>query len=48
MSNIIEIPLASIAVGTDRARDLDPMWAEGLARIVEQQGLFHPILERLR
>lgn len=46
MSNIIEIPLASIAVGSDRARNLDPDWAEGLARIVEQQGLFHPISVR--
>ena len=46
MSNIIEIPLASIAVGTDRARNLDPVWAEGLAGIIEQQGLFHPIAVR--
>lgn len=46
MSNIIEIPLASIAVGSDRARNLDPDWAEGLARIVERQGLCHPIAVR--
>lgn len=34
MVEILEIPLASIEVGTDRARDFDHFWAEGLAAII--------------
>lgn len=46
MVEILEIPLASIEVGTDRARDLDPFWAEGLAAIIAAQGLMTPIMVR--
>ncbi|MBC9246709.1 ParB N-terminal domain-containing protein [Paracoccus sp. 11-3] len=46
MSETIELPLTLIQVGADRARDLDPAWAEGLAAIIETQGLFHPISVR--
>ena len=46
MSEILEIPLASIEVGTDRARDLDPAWAEGLAGSIAAQGLMQPIVVR--
>lgn len=31
--NILELPLASIEVGTDRARDLDPAWVLVLTNI---------------
>ena len=44
--NILELPLASIEVGTDRARDLDPAWVEGLAGSIEAQGLLQPIRVR--
>ena len=44
--DITELPLASIEVGTDRARDLDPAWVEGLAGSIEAQGLFQPIRVR--
>ncbi|WP_028710384.1 ParB/RepB/Spo0J family partition protein [Paracoccus pantotrophus] len=43
---ILELPLASIEVGSDRARDLDPDWAEGLAGSIQQQGLMQPIIVR--
>ena len=46
MSEILELPLASIEVGTDRARDLDPAWAEGLAGSIREQGLMQPIVVR--
>ena len=46
MSEILELPLTSIEVGTDRARDLDPAWAEGLAGSIEVQGLMQPIVVR--
>lgn len=46
MSEILELPLASIEVGTDRARDLDPAWAEGLAGSIAAQGLMQPIVVR--
>ncbi|HBD91782.1 MAG: hypothetical protein A2092_12070 [Rhodobacteraceae bacterium GWE1_64_9] len=46
MPEILELPLASIEVGTDRARDLDPFWADGLAAIIAAQGLMVPILVR--
>ncbi|MEM6372341.1 MAG: ParB N-terminal domain-containing protein [Pseudomonadota bacterium] len=40
------IPLDQIIVPEDRSRDLDPVWAEALAAMIEKQGLIHPI--RLR
>lgn len=43
---ILELPLTSIEVGNDRARDLDPVWAEGLAALIDAQGLQHPIRVR--
>ncbi len=46
MSDIHDIPLASIEVGTDRARELDPFWAQGLAAIIDAQGLMSPIAVR--
>ena len=46
MSEILELPLASIEVGSDRARDLDPAWAEGLAGSIDTQGLIQPIVVR--
>lgn len=47
MPKLLELPLASIEVGSDRARDFDPVWAEGLAGIVAEQGLKHPITIRV-
>lgn len=44
--NIVELPLASIEVGTDRARELDPAWVEGLAGSIREQGLMQPIVVR--
>lgn len=44
--DILELPLASIEVGSDRARDLDPDWVEGLAGSIQQQGLMQPIIVR--
>lgn len=44
--NILELPLASIEVGTDRARDLDPAWAEALSVLIGEQGLQTAILVR--
>jgi ParB family chromosome partitioning protein len=46
MSDIFELPLTSLEVGNDRARDLDPAWAEGLAGIIAAQGLTNPITVR--
>ena len=46
MPETLEVPLASIEVGNDRARELDPFWAEGLAAIIAKQGLMTPILLR--
>ena len=46
MSELLELPLASIEVGTDRARDLDPAWVEGLSAIIAEQGLQQPIRVR--
>lgn len=46
MTDTFELPLASIEVSPDRARDIDPAWAEGLARIIEAQGLTNPITVR--
>ena len=44
--NIVELPLASIEAGTDRARELDPAWVEGLAGSIHEQGLLQPIVVR--
>ena len=44
--NIVELPLASIEAGTDRARELDPAWVEGLAGSIREQGLMQPIVVR--
>jgi len=41
-----EIPLDLIEVGTDRARDFEPAWAEGLAALIAVQGLLQPIIVR--
>ena len=41
---ILVIPLASIEVGNDRARDLEPAWAEALAALIGAQGLLQPII----
>jgi len=41
-----EIPLASIEVGNDRARDLDPAWAEALSALIAAQGQLQPIIIR--
>lgn len=44
--NILELPIARIVVKDDRARGLDPAWAEGLAAIIAEQGLQQPIRVR--
>lgn len=46
MSEYLELPLASIEVGDDRARELDPAWVEGLAGSIREQGLLQPIVVR--
>lgn len=46
LPDLHEIPLASIEVGTDRARELEPAWAEALAALIGAQGLLHPIIVR--
>lgn len=46
MPEIIEVPLALIGLGNDRARAIDPVWAEGLAGIIKTQGLRQPISVR--
>jgi ParB family chromosome partitioning protein len=44
--DIHELPLDSIEVAPDRARDLDPAWAEALAALIGAQGLLQPIIAR--
>ncbi|TWI29424.1 ParB/RepB/Spo0J family partition protein [Paracoccus sulfuroxidans] len=44
--NILELPLTSIEVGNDRARDLDPAWVDGLVGSIQLQGLMQPIVVR--
>ncbi len=44
--NILELPLTLIEVGTDRARELDPAWVDGLAGSIQLQGLMQPIVVR--
>lgn len=46
MTEILQLSLAEIEVPSDRARDFDPAWAEGLAAIIAAQGLLHPIRVR--
>lgn len=41
-----DIKLSDIDIPEDRARDLDPAWAEGLAAMIEAQGLINPITIR--
>lgn len=41
-----EISLDLIDVGDDRARDLDPSWAEALSVLIAAQGLMHPVIVR--
>lgn len=43
---ILELKLASIEVGTDRARPLDPVVVEALAASIREQGLLQPIVVR--
>lgn len=45
-STTIDIALDLIDVPSDRARDLDPAWAEGLAAIIAEQGLLQPVVLR--
>lgn len=43
-----DLPLAAIDCDhADRARHFDPIWAEGLAAMIAQQGLLHPITVRV-
>lgn len=46
MEDIRDIPLDLIEVPADRARDLDPVWAEALGASIAAQGLMHPISVR--
>ncbi|MBB4955359.1 ParB family chromosome partitioning protein [Agrobacterium vitis] len=41
-----DIQLSDIDIPEDRARDLDPAWAEALAAMIEAQGLINPITVR--
>jgi ParB family chromosome partitioning protein len=43
MSALQQIAMASISVPADRARGLDRAWVEGLAAIIEAEGLIQPI-----
>lgn len=46
MTYIPSLPIFSIAVPENRARDYDPAWAEALAHIISAQGLLQPIRVR--
>lgn len=46
LPDLPEIPLASIEVGDDRARELDPAWAEALSVLIAARGQLHPITVR--
>lgn len=46
MTDYLYIPLASIEVGSDRARAIDPAWVEGLAGSIREQGLLQPVVVR--
>lgn len=43
---ILDLPLAEIGISPDRARGLDPAWAEALARIIAAQGVTNPVTVR--
>lgn len=43
---LFDLPLDQITVPDNRARDLDPAWAEALAGLVRAQGLTNPITVR--
>ncbi|KMK68553.1 ParB/RepB/Spo0J family partition protein [Puniceibacterium sp. IMCC21224] len=43
---MLDLALAEIAIPDTRARALDPIWAEGLAQIIAEQGLTNPITVR--
>lgn len=47
MTTILDLPLDQIDPGTDRARELDPGHAQGLADSIVMQGLICPITVRL-
>ncbi len=42
-----EVPLSDIDIPADRARDLDPAWAEALAGMIAERGLINPITVRI-
>ena len=42
-----EVPLSEIDIPADRARDLDPAWAEALAGMIAERGLINPITVRI-
>lgn len=46
MTYIPNLPIFSVAVPENRARDFDPAWAEALAHIISAQGLLQPIRVR--
>lgn len=41
------VPLSDIDIPADRARDLDPAWAEALAGMIAERGLINPITVRI-
>lgn len=43
---LFDLPLGMVRVPKNRARDLDPEWAEALAGLVRAQGLTNPITVR--
>lgn len=47
-ASIIDVPLTAITLAPDRARAIDPIWAEGLAGIIAAQGLRQPISVRAK
>lgn len=47
-ASIIDVPLTAITLAPDRARAIDTVWAEGLARIIAAQGLRQPISVRAK
>lgn len=46
-ASIQNVKLKDIEIPADRARQMDPAWAEALARLVEAHGLINPITVRL-
>lgn len=47
MNDLRDIAISQIAIPDDRARGLDPAWVEGLAAIIEAEGLIQPIAVRV-